>query len=232
MFAKINLCALSITKLLPPDSESIVGDTIARERFCDVSSIASLCRNLIEASNRLYYFAVERVTVNEVTMRLKIHEYHAVNAHRAFLDFLNGDEAQCKELDDELLGLKTQLQQMTEFQNLPTPVKKRILGGKQGEALSQAEIAARRGRSEDAFRADYKYLSSHIHSDAFSLLDLTIGKAGGPMTEESRERLVAMTREATNYLALTLLDMNALFPQFKMTDEGLERARSFVKRLR
>jgi hypothetical protein len=78
LFAKINLCALSITKLLPPDSKSHAAEEMERERFCDVSSVASLCRNLIEASNRLYYFAIEPVSEEEAKMRLKIHEYHAV----------------------------------------------------------------------------------------------------------------------------------------------------------
>jgi hypothetical protein len=232
LFAKINLCALSITKLLPPDSKAYVAREMEGERFCDVSSVASLCRNLIEASNRLYYFSVESVTQNEAKMRLKIHEYHAICVHRAIMKFLNLNEEGCKELNSELAELKLELKGFAEFKRLPAHIQKRIFEGKQGEAFSQAEIAKRRGRDEKAFKADYKYLSSHIHSDAFSLLDLGMGKAGGPMTDETRERLVAMTREATNYLALTLLDMNELFPQFKMSVEGLAKARSFVKRLR
>src|SRR5205823_14370131 len=57
MFAKVNLCALSITKLLPPDSKVLSPQETVEmkpEKFCDISSVASLCRNLIEASNRLY----------------------------------------------------------------------------------------------------------------------------------------------------------------------------------
>ncbi len=203
-----------------------------RERFCDVSSVASLCRNLIEASNRLYYFAIEPASEEETKMRLKIHEYHAVSGHTAIMKFLNLDEQLRKELDREVAELKVELEELGQFQKLPANVKKRIFEGKQGEALSQPEIAKRRGRDEGAFRADYKYLSSHIHSDAFSLLDLEMGKAGGPMTDETRERLVAMAREAANSLALTLLDMSRLFPQFKMSAEGLAKARSFVERLR
>ena len=75
LFAKINLCALSITKLLPPDCAFVVGEEIERERICDVSSVASLCRNLIEASNRLFYFSVEQIPIDEAKMRLNIYEY-------------------------------------------------------------------------------------------------------------------------------------------------------------
>lgn len=232
LFAKINLCALSITKLLPPDSKSHAADQMERERFCDVSSIASLSRNLIEASNRLYYFAIEPVTEAEAKMRLKIHEYHAVCGHKAIMKFLNLDEQRREELDQELAQLKVELEALGAFRELPAHVKKRIFEGKQGEAVSQAQIAKRRDRNEGGFKADYKYLSSHIHSDAYSLFDLMSGKAGGPITDETRERLVALVREATNYLALTLLDMNALFPQFRMSDACLKRARSFVERLR
>jgi len=229
LFAKINLCALSITKLLPPDSKSHAAEEMERERFCDVSSLASLCRNLIEASNRLYYFAIEAVAEEEAKMRLKIHEYHAVCGHKAIMKFLDLNKQRRTELDQDLAQLKVELEGLGTFQELPAHVKKRIFEGKQGEAVSQAQIAKRRGRNEGAFKADYKYLSSHIHSDAYSLFDLMNGKAGGPITEETRERLVALVREATNYLALTLLDMNVLFPQFKMSDAGLKRARSLVQ---
>ena len=232
LFAKISLCALSITKLLPPDAKPHVAQQIERERFCDVSSIASLCRNLIEASNRLFYFAVEQISEDEAKMRLQIYEYYGVCAQKAILKFLNGSEETLNELGDELDRLKAEFEASAVFQKLPTRIRRRILDGKQGEALSQPEIAKRRGRSEQAFRADYKYLSSHIHSDAFSLVDLALGKAGGAMTDKTRERLVRMMRETTNYLALTVLDMNSLFPQFKMTKAGLQKARSFVERLR
>jgi hypothetical protein len=232
LFAKINLCVLSITKLLPPDSKSHATDEMERERFCDVSSVSSLCRNLIEASNRLYYLAIEPVSEEEAKMRLKIHEYHAVCGHKAIMTFLNLDEQRRKELDRELANLKVELEALGPFQKLSGHIAKRILEGKQGEALSQVQIAKRRGRSEGAFKADYKYLSGHIHSDAYSLFDLIGGKTGGPITDETRERLVALVRESTNYLALTLLDMNGLFPQFKMSEAGLKRARDFVERLR
>jgi hypothetical protein len=180
----------------------------------------------------LYYFGVESITEDEAKMRLKIHEYHAICGHKALMTFLNLDEGRRKELSSELAELKRELQGLSDFKKIPTHIQKRIFAGKQGEALSQPEIAKRRGRNEGAFKADYKYLSSHIHSDAFSLLDLAMGKAGGPMTDETRERLVAMAREATSYLALTLLDMNRLFPQFKMSAQGLAKARSFIERLR
>src|SRR5205807_10251380 len=69
LFAKINLGALSITKLLPKNAQILPREnTIVMnpDRFCNVSSIASLCRNLIEASNLLYYFALDEVSEEEI----------------------------------------------------------------------------------------------------------------------------------------------------------------------
>ena len=234
LFAKINLCGLSITKLLPPDSKILAPENtkeINRERFCDISSVASLCRNLVEASNRLYYFAIEKAAEDEIRMRLKIHEYHAVVAHRTILRFLNRSNDRLQELEDDLRMLRAELQQFREFRTLSKTVKKRILEGRQGEALAQSEIAKRRGLNGSAFKADYKYLSSHIHSDAYSLLDLQLdNKVRGAMTVQIRERLLAMAREATYYFALTLRDMHELFPQFPMTREGSEKLAALINR--
>ena len=232
LFAKINLCALSIARLLPPDCTSGGGEKLERERFCDVSSIASLCCNLIEASNRLFYFSVEEIPVDEAKMRLNVYEYYGTWAHKEILKFLKGSLEVLKQLENEIARLRTELEKSASFQKLPKDVKRRILNGQQAQTVSHAQIAKQRGHDEDVFRADRQYLSSHIHSDAFSLVDLAMGKAGGPMTDETREALVAMVRRATDYLALTLLDMNALFPQFKMSEAGLNKARSFVARLR
>ena len=232
LFAKINLCALSITKLLPPDCASVVGEEIEKERFCDVSSVASLCRNLIEASNRLFYFSVEQIPIDEAKMRLNIYEYSGAYAHKGILKFLHGSPEVLIQIENDIARLKADLENSPAFQKLPRNVKRRILNGQQAQTVSHAQIAKRREHNEDVFRADRQYLSSHVHSDAFSLLDLAMGKSGGPMTDEMREALVAMVHRATQYLALTLLDMNSLFTQFQMTEAGLHKARSLVAELR
>ena len=74
LFAKINLGALSITKLLPKDSKILPREkttVMDPDRFCDVSSIASVCRNLVEASNLLYYFGIEEVAAEEIQFGYK-----------------------------------------------------------------------------------------------------------------------------------------------------------------
>ncbi|MFZ0916987.1 MAG: hypothetical protein WAN04_08855, partial [Candidatus Udaeobacter sp.] len=159
LFAKINLCALSITKLLPPDCASVVGEEIERERFCDVSSVASLCRNLIEASNRLFYFSVEQILIDEAKMRLNIYEYSGAYAHKGILKFLNGSPEILKELKNDIARLKTELENSVAFQKLPRDVKRRILDGQQAQTVSHAQIAKQRGHNEDVFRADRQYLS-------------------------------------------------------------------------
>lgn len=172
IFAKIILCALSIRKLLPNSATipgpEVRGAKIKRDMFCDVSSTASLCRNLIEASNRLYYIGVEQLSSAEARMRLTISEYHAVSGQISIFKYLLEPGPALDELESERSELKKRLEEDSEFQKLENKVKKDIFGGRMGEHLSQAQIAERRGRNIAAFRADYKYLSSHIHSDSLS----------------------------------------------------------------
>jgi hypothetical protein len=117
------------------------------------------------------------------------------------------------------------------FQKLDTWTKKQILDGRKTATISHRDIAIRRGLAADQFSADYRHLSGHVHSDAYGLLDLLSGKKlGGPMTDEIRESLFAMIREATRYLAMTCQDMMQLFPDFQMTADGVEKIRQFTSR--
>ena len=224
LFAKINLGALSITKLLPRDSEILPREkTIVMdpERFCDVSSIASLCRNLVEASNLLYYFGIEEVSAEEIQLRLQIGDYQAVKGSIAVFHLLNYKGERLEELQQELAKLKTALESSPAFMELASWTRKQILDGRTTATISHREIASRRGLAADQFSADYRHLSGHVHSNAYALLDLLAGrKLGGPMTVEIRESLLAMIREATRYLAMTCQDMMRLFPEFQMTAEG------------
>jgi hypothetical protein len=43
--------------------------------------------------------------------------------------------------------------------------------------------------------------------------------------------ITGIIREGTSYLALAVRDMNALFPQFKMTREGIEKLDEYIRRL-
>lgn len=232
LFAKINLGALSISKLLPKDSMVLPREetlVMAPDKFCDVSSIASLCRNLVETSNFIFYFGVEEVTVEEVSFRLQIADYQAVKGTIAIVPLTNGNPNHVEELRDDVAALKTALESSPLFQELDAQTKRQILDGRKAATISHRDIATRRGLAADQFTADYRHLSSHVHSDAYSLLDLLAGgKLGGPMTDEIRERLFAMIHEATRYLAMTCQDMMRLFPEFSMTAEGLEKIRQFT----
>ena len=200
-------------------------------RFCDISSIASLCRNLVEGSNLLYYFAVEEVSAEEVQLRLQIADYQAIKGSIAVFRLINYESGQLKELEQDLAKLKTALASAPGFMALASSTRKRILDGRRTATISHREIASRRGLAADQFSADYRHLSGHVHSDAYALMDLLAGgKLGGAMTIEIRDSLVAMIREATRYAAMTCQDMMRLFPQFQMTGEGLAKIRQFTSR--
>ena len=232
LFAKINLGALSITKLLPKDSEILPRDKTIKmdpDRFCDLSSIASLCRNLVEASNLLYYFAIEDVSAEEIQLRLQIADYQAVKGTIAVAHLINYKGEHLEELQRELAKLKTTLDMSPAFMELVSSTRRQILNGRKAVTLSHRQIASRRGLAADQFSADYRHLSGHVHSDAYALMDLLAGrKLSGPMTSEIRESLLAMIRESTRYLAMTCQDMMRLFPEFQMTADGLAKIRQFT----
>ena len=68
------------------------------------------------------------------------------------------------------IKMRAEIHTFEEYKALTPRIQKQISDGWIGEHLSQAEIVERRGRDVKVFRADYKYLSSHIHSDPYSLM--------------------------------------------------------------
>src|SRR5437667_6439730 len=129
LFAKINLGALSITKFLPkqaeilPREETLVMDP---DRFCDVSSIASLCRNLVEASDLLYYFGIDEASAEEIHLRLRIGDYQAVKGAIAVFHLANYRGEHLEELQQELGKLKTALEISPAFMELDSRTRNQI----------------------------------------------------------------------------------------------------------
>ena len=230
--AKTNLGALSFTKLLPTEREvSEIATGIEADQFFDVSSLASLARNLIEGSLRLFYFCIEPVSPDEFAMRLKIHEHHAVHKHLSISRRVGLNATRLKKLETELTALQAELNAMPLFAALKREVQNHIFKGRWGEASTLPDIAEKRGLNRQQFLADYKYLSSHSHSDAYSLFDVRMrSTAGGLMNDESRSFTTNLISEASAYVAIVMLDVSSLFPEFRMSPEGDQKVRSFAAR--
>lgn len=124
------------------------------DRFCDVSSIGSLCRNLVEASNLLYYFAIEDVSAEEIQLRLQIADYQAVKGAIEVSHLINYEGKHVEELQQELAKLKTTLETSPAFMALVSSTRRQILEGRKAATISHREIASRRGLAADQFSAD------------------------------------------------------------------------------
>lgn len=162
----------SILKLIP-DSKYSEG----KQNYIDISSILSLCRNLIELCNIAWYIIEDETSEDEFKLRLDILLYHDYISTEIIFNQLFYDEENEEILRQKAEFYKSKIKENKCFQNLETGTKKLILKGKKSTIFTQFEIVEKRGLYLDDFKAYYKLMSVHTHSSPSSISHLVYNKA-------------------------------------------------------
>ncbi|MFF2482741.1 hypothetical protein [Paenibacillus sp. NPDC058071] len=163
VFEKSLLNAISISKLIPSNNDE------DGYKYLDVSSIASLTRNLIEIHHVLNYFCERNITDEEFNFRMYLASYHSSITQERIIDRLgippkNGlfgaDFAQSI--------IESNLENNTVFSNLSEVQKREILKGKRAflfERISKSITPITKNQESGV----YNLLSNSVHSYPFGL---------------------------------------------------------------
>lgn len=206
VFAKLCATCISFLRLTPRSSFYAPSKDI---QLWDLSSAASLCRNLIEAYYILVYVSGEPVNEESGRFREALWGYHAAFERHEMLRVALPDS---KRLPETLAALEkrgTQLQQMRQFQSLSPGYQERLLEGREFKLLSNIELTRIAGISENYYRTRYRYCSTFAHSSPFSISQLNSFRAGAP---ESERVLATLVGTATGYAAFAIRDFVRIVP--------------------
>ena len=220
LFSKIALNADSILTLLPKgDPRSFIGTE--NSKFLDLSSIASLSRDVIDASNALFYLFTERVGDSEHEFRVLLFGLHGWMRQKEFIESVGGpNQEMLFNVSIEVDKFKNQLEANSFFKGLEGEKVKRIFKRTEGRIenvkaamfLTRREITRIRGIDLSFSDAIYMFFSSHVHSFlmSVSLVGQTI-----TLSEKSLLFLLLTIKYAAYYLGLSLVDATMLFPEVK-----------------
>ena len=164
ILAKVVPNCISILKLLPESNFSTSEDD-----YLDFSSISSLCRNLIEASNIHWYLSIENISPSEKDFRFKLYDYHDTSELLIIVKHLEFKPSDIQYLKKQLDYYKAILQSDPFFKTLNSKLQKLILSGKKNSTLNQFEIAKARSLNYKSFTGIYKLLSNQIHTTPTSI---------------------------------------------------------------
>jgi hypothetical protein len=246
IFSKIALHANSILTILPEDAPRELYGT-EHFRVIDLSSIASLTRDIIDADNTLFYLFTERVDNSEREFRLLLFGLHGYMRQRELVNFV-GDSHQetiLASISAQIDALRNQLKTNSFFTTLEREMTENTQRGKRakdifkrtgGEIenvkdsvfLTRKQIAEVRGMDLSSFDAIYMFLSSHVHS---FLTGTSLVGSAMISSEKSLLLLFLTLKNASFYLCLAMIDTTILFPETadKLSPESREILQSIMR---
>jgi len=225
--AKIIDNCVSILRLMPG---SIFFDD--EDAYLDFPSVASLCRDLIEACNYNWYLSIERISKSETDLRLEVNDFHDFFELMQMAKLLTLNKTDFEYLQGRIEEHRVNIESSEIFNNLDKQKKSLILKGKQGMILTQFEIAERRKLNLDKFKGIYKLLSNQTHSSANSIKMLTYSRL---YDEENilQEALTAIIVEYCNrFLASTILNVGRIWKIEFAKPESEELVKRYARRIK
>jgi hypothetical protein len=163
VLGKICVTAMSIQELFR-------GHEAGRLKFLDHSSIAILCRAIIEASV-MYWYLMENVGGEEWQFRLQVMKIHdAASCVRLFKPMIaeTADRQRSK-----LETLRNELDKMPLFQKREEKQRIRLRGGELIYVNGMRSVVGAMNFDEGYYDSVYNYLSAHVHSTPISYVNDT-----------------------------------------------------------
>jgi hypothetical protein len=211
VFAKLCATCISFLRLIPSSTFYTPAKNL---QLWDLSSAASLCRNLVEAYYVLVYLKTAPTDEEDADFQQALWEYHAAFERYDMLRSILPDSRRLPELAATMTKCRAKLQESPQFLQLSSGHQKKILAGKKFKLPSNVELSQVARISENYYRGRYKYCSTFAHSAPFSISQLNSFRAGTP---DSERVLSALIGTATGYTALAIRDFVHLFPDQEST---------------
>ena len=240
IFSKIALNANSILSILPKDDPRKLYGT-ENFKVVDLSSVASITRNIIEASNTLFYLFAEKVENSERQFRFFLFGLHGWLRQKELVEFVGGSNQveMLAHISKQIDIFKAKIEANSFFINLNEEEIKKTQKGQRSKSvfrknadkkvenvkdsmfLTHREIAEIRGFSPSLFDAIYRFLSNQTHP---FLMGTSLVGPSIALDEKSFLLLLLTIKNAALYLGLTMIDTTMVFQwaREKLSPESTE----------
>ncbi len=228
IFTRQTLSTISLLKLLPSVNKT--------DEIWDITSFASIKRNIIECFINLYYFGTEKVSESEAELRFFLLQYHKnnewFNIRKKSLSPI-----EYKEFDDGLRFEKERLKNHPFLEHLELEEKNRTLKGYEiykSKSFFEKELIVC-----NSLREHYRLLSNLVHPLPLSVERTNNINGRGMDSEADLNYFLICIMLSRKYLAATLIEIRNKFndtlgKQFKNDFDNIEKfiTKGFEKKLR
>jgi hypothetical protein len=185
IYAKSVLTAFSLYRLLPE------GKIPQKNKPADLSSIASLGRNLLETYNHFFYLCLDKISDSEADFWRLVFIYHYLHEHQRVGQKM-GVAAIELELNRKIVleEYRRRVEHHPFFNTLNTNVRRNITSGRSPVYEGRTTITRKYSENFEFLEAFYKVMSNHVHSGMYGLLLSFDGKPTVAIMKEIAKRLL------------------------------------------
>jgi hypothetical protein len=209
-FAKLGVTCASFLRLIPDSAYFGPAKGIT---VWDLSSAASLCRNIMESYYVLRYL-VKDLEEEEAAFRKLLWHYHKASERHKMLAAALPDSSRWAQVVEARDKLRNELKENPHFLTLGPELQVKLLKGDKFKVHANDQLSREAGISVDYYHSQYKYCSAFVHSAPFSISALADLEA---VTPEARTRFRTLVGIATGYMAVGIRDFCECFPYQKAT---------------
>ncbi|MFG0414288.1 hypothetical protein ACF8MD_11485 [Pseudomonas sp. zjy_8] len=184
--------------------------------YLDFSSVASICRNIIELCNLCWYFCFDEVDDSEVDFRFLLYDYHQASSFAIICDKLSLNADDAGSVMAERQELRASVISHCVYEALAENEKEKVRKGKKDCLLNHNEIAKVRSIDVRFFEGMYKLMSVHTHSSPSSINSFLYARTHSPDMDRAFYGLAV--NYASGFIAQMLLDVGDMW--------GIEFAKS------
>ena len=206
IFTRQTLSGMSFGKILPKLSP----DKDPEHALWDVSSMASIARNIIEAYLAIYYSGIEEISDEEAELRFFIGQLHR-NREWYLLHKSQGSSSETMSTFET--GMKEQKEKIaahTYLSNLSHAQRNKALKGDE-TYYTKADFETKNQFCR-GLRADYQLLSNFVHPLPLSIERIDNDRGRGESNEYDIAYALLCVEIATKYLAASTLGIIDHFP--------------------
>jgi len=190
--------------------------TAGRPFLLDLSSAATLCRNVIESYLVLVYLCSQPSSEEENDFQQVLWGYHEACERLKMMESAVSDSIHLSELNQIQADLKDRLINLQFFQQLPKDERLRLIDGQKFKLVKRLELCKIAGVSCQLHEAQYRYCSAFAHTAPFSI---SVLDAHGWRKSEFSLLFANICRHALAHLALAVHDYLKLHPDLDVDSD-------------
>lgn len=207
IFTRQTLSGMTLDKVLPNLSLGQDPDAV----LWDLSSLASLSRNILEAYLAIYYSGTELVSDEEAELRFFVWQLHRNREWYQIHKIRNADQEVLIEFEDGMKEQKLRIQQHPYLSNLTPSQKNKALKGDE-MYYTKADFELKNQVCEN-LRMDHQLLSNFVHPLPLSIERIDNDRGRGTSNIYDITYSIDCLKIAAKYLAASTIAVVDYFPE-------------------